>query len=588
MEASDPEYSTSFEEAMESDDAGNPGDEAGVQATSPAGGPAGSPGATAQQSEITEDTEQSSGGDGPLSDEDVGDFDDGMDEDDEEDDDEDDDDEEDEEDEEEEASGEGAGVHRPISVQEFLAWRLLGRPPPVHSRDDTMRKFTPYEDAVPRALQPDSDLWQQIRADTGPAGLGRGWRGVGARLDSGLDVSVDASLLSSHKAPYGKNVRQRVAAAVRANPGLALSSGAWLLGPDRTAAAADGASVAAATATAATAAAGCAGPVDAADPAPPATATTSASPYCAHSSAAAADGAGAEDRRVRLYDVERGWRLRKDITTRMCRWTITDTSISPDQRFVIYSSIIPIVHLVEVGSQYDCVSSIANITQVWDRRTMPATPSPGSEAASTSGRASGRSARPAGVLVGHTEGLTHLHSRGDGRHVLSNAKDQTAKLWDIRSMRTGGSLRDPAAAARLPSAGVPRFNWDYRWQEYPGAGRVVRHPHDASVQTYRGHSVQHTLIRAYFSPAHSTGQRYVYTGSVSGAVHVYDVVSGQEVSGSPWRLHGKLVRDVSWHPYEPQMATVSWDGTVVRWDAVPPPDGTRPLQVPATDAYDYY
>jgi hypothetical protein len=30
------------------------------------------------------------------------------------------------------------------------------------------------------------------------------------------------------------------------------------------------------------------------------------------------------------------------------RWTITDTSVSPDQRFVIYSSIIPVVHLVEV------------------------------------------------------------------------------------------------------------------------------------------------------------------------------------------------------------------------------------------------
>ncbi len=28
-----------------------------------------------------------------------------------------------------------------------------------------------------------------------------------------------------------------------------------------------------------------------------------------------------QDRRVRLYDVERGWRLRKDITTRMCRYT---------------------------------------------------------------------------------------------------------------------------------------------------------------------------------------------------------------------------------------------------------------------------
>jgi hypothetical protein len=38
----------------------------------------------------------------------------------------------------------------------------------------------------------------------------------------------------------------------------------------------------------------------------------------------------------------------------------------------------------------------------------------------------------------------------------------------------------------------------------------------------------------------------------------------QEVEGSPFRLHRKLVRDVSWHPFEPTLATVSWDGTVVR------------------------
>ncbi|GLC38560.1 hypothetical protein PLESTF_001547000 [Pleodorina starrii] len=366
-----------------------------------------------------------------------------------------------------------------------------------------------------------------------------------------------------------------------------------------------------------------------------------------------------QDRRVRLYDVERGWRLRKDITTRMCRWTITDTCISPDQRFVIYSSIIPVVHLVEVGSVYDSVSSICNITQiheplnfdsgnggfgiwsvkwsgdgreivvgnndasvvvmdvetkrvvasaagheddvnavayadaspniilsgsddstikVWDRRTMSG-PTQSSESSP-----SRRRPIPAGVLVGHTEGLTHLHSRADGQHVLSNAKDQTAKLWDLRMMAAGGSLRDAATASRLSGAHVPQFNWDYRWQEYPASGRVVTHPQDSSLQTFRGHTVQNTLIRAYFSPEHSTGQRFVYTGSADGAVHVYDVVSGQEVEGSPLRLHHKLVRDVSWHPYDPVLATVSWDGTVVRWDAVPPTHGSRALQVPGHDA----
>jgi WD repeat-containing protein 23 len=40
--------------------------------------------------------------------------------------------------------------------------------------------------------------------------------------------------------------------------------------------------------------------------------------------------------------------------------------------------------------------------------------------------------REVGVFAGHTEGLTYVDSKGDGRYVLSNAKDQTMKLWDIR------------------------------------------------------------------------------------------------------------------------------------------------------------
>ena len=54
------------------------------------------------------------------------------------------------------------------------------------------------------------------------------------------------------------------------------------------------------------------------------------------------------DRRVRLYDVDNNWRLRKDVEARNLRWTITDTCISPDQKFLLYSSISPIVHLVGV------------------------------------------------------------------------------------------------------------------------------------------------------------------------------------------------------------------------------------------------
>jgi len=63
-------------------------------------------------------------------------------------------------------------------------------------------------------------------------------------------------------------------------------------------------------------------------------------------------------------------------------------------------------HIIYSGSDDTTV-------KVWDRRSMA-------------------DGREVGVFVGHTEGLTYVDSKGDGRYVLSNSKDQTMKLWDIR------------------------------------------------------------------------------------------------------------------------------------------------------------
>ena len=35
---------------------------------------------------------------------------------------------------------------------------------------------------------------------------------------------------------------------------------------------------------------------------------------------------------------------------------------------------------------------------------------------------------------GHVDGIAFLDPKGDGRHLISNSKDQTIKLWDIRSV----------------------------------------------------------------------------------------------------------------------------------------------------------
>ena len=39
---------------------------------------------------------------------------------------------------------------------------------------------------------------------------------------------------------------------------------------------------------------------------------------------------------------------------------------------------------------------------------------------------------PVGVLAGHSDGVTYIDPKMDGRHLISNSKDQSVKLWDIR------------------------------------------------------------------------------------------------------------------------------------------------------------
>ncbi|AQK95198.1 LEC14B homolog isoform X1 [Zea mays] len=326
--------------------------------------------------------------------------------------------------------------------------------------------------------------------------------------------------------------------------------------------------------------------------------------------------AGFRGSRIRVYDAEKGWKIHKDISCRSVHWTVSDIALSPDQRFLAYASLTPIVHIVNV--QNAGKESHANITEihegldltggdededfgifsvkfskdgkevvvgnneksiyvydlsankvsarirahkadvnavtfadetgnvlysgsddslckVWDRRCL-------------SGEKS------AGILTGHLDGVTFIDSRGDGRYFISNCKDQRIKLWDIRKM-----------SSVVRSRPVSLVDWDYRWMPFPSEAHNLKHPGDQSVATYRGHSVLRTLIRCYFSPVHSTGQRYIYTGSSDKSVHIYDVVTGEAVKRLSW--HGSIIRDCTWHPYYPTLVSSSWDGFVARWEA---------------------
>ncbi|XP_060921016.1 DDB1- and CUL4-associated factor 11 [Labrus mixtus] len=320
-----------------------------------------------------------------------------------------------------------------------------------------------------------------------------------------------------------------------------------------------------------------------------------------------------QDQNIRLYDTTKGrFHLRRTVKARDVGWSVLDVCFTPDTQHVLYSSWSDYIHLCSIDGDSEnhtaldlnpderrfCVFSLAASTdgneilggandgclyvfdleqnkrtlkidaheddvnavafadsssqllfsgsddavcKVWDRRTL-------------------REDRPqpVGQLAGHRDGITFIHSKGDARYLISNSKDQSIKLWDVRKF----SPKEGLAASRLA---VTQQNWDYRWQQVPQRA-LKRHKltGDTSVMTYRGHGVLHTLIRCRFSPEFSTGQRFIYSGCSTGKIIIYDVLTGAVVS----RLsgHDACVRDVSWHPYEDNIVSSSWDGAVRMWE----------------------
>nr|CDI51619.1 wd40 repeat-like protein [Melanopsichium pennsylvanicum 4] len=270
--------------------------------------------------------------------------------------------------------------------------------------------------------------------------------------------------------------------------------------------------------------------------------------------------------------------MTKSIQGRQGNWTITDANLSPDNQWMIYSSITPYVHLVPTRQDFDTGGRTPSDNQVmldfsntedddtgiWsirfsgDSREIVAGAHFGdiyvydiearrrvlrveghsddvnavafADAASSNVLISGSDdsfvkvwdrrslsgGKAAGVLMGHTEGVTYVSPKGDGRYCISNGKDQSCRLWDLRMMHSSSKFD------RMTHLDYGLRNWDYRNMSYRQP-RYQAHPQDCSVMTYRGHAVLKTLIRCHFSPQETTGQKYIYSGSADGKIHIWNL-----------------------------------------------------------------
>ncbi|XP_018910864.2 DDB1- and CUL4-associated factor 11 isoform X2 [Bemisia tabaci] len=322
-----------------------------------------------------------------------------------------------------------------------------------------------------------------------------------------------------------------------------------------------------------------------------------------------------QDCNITLYNSERDeFKPISTITGRDVSWSILDAVFSPDNNFIAYSSWCDSVHLVPLnkdpedqislsscsGERRFCIFSLAyaadgqniiggandgniyichlerdkhtrikahsrdvnavsyaddsshilysagddGLCKVWDTRTL-----------------NENSPKPVGILAGHLDGITYIDSRQDRRHLITNSKDQSIKLWDIRIFSSADALNKTEKA-------ISSHAWDYRFQKAPKkfCKNVKSLEGDSSVMTYRGHSVLQTLIRCRFSPAFSTGQRYIYTGCASGQTVIYDALTGEIAAALTG--HSACVRDVSWHPYRNELCSTAWDNIIMNWDSV--------------------
>ncbi|KAI3330684.1 WD40-repeat-containing domain protein [Ustulina deusta] len=348
-----------------------------------------------------------------------------------------------------------------------------------------------------------------------------------------------------------------------------------------------------------------------------------------------------KDFRVRMYDTSNpyNWRHYKTVSFPFGSWTLTDASLSPDNKWLAYTSIQSNVCLAptdpnDTGDPYTLslseygarrgpgrdtfgiwsirfsgdgrelvAGTNANSIVVYDiesRRVLhhiegheddvnavcfadkssPHILYSGSDDTTIKvwDRRSMGDGREAGAFVGHIEGLTYIDSKDDGRYLLSNGKDQSMKLWDLKMMYTSAQFRE-----KNPRQHTPYSDFDYRWSQFDD-NDWFPHPDDNSVVTFRGHKVLRTLIRCHFSPPNSTNSRYVYSGSHDGKVHIWNMdatpagtidvkktTSEEKSLPRAYRQYynrrglpgwATIVRDASWHPTAPFIAASALNG----WD----------------------
>ncbi len=169
-----------------------------------------------------------------------------------------------------------------------------------------------------------------------------------------------------------------------------------------------------------------------------------------------------------------------------------------------------------VVSEYQIYTAgIDPVIRIWDIRRNDRSSSSSKNMASSSKLEEGQQLDQ---IHGHGDTVTCLSVHPEGTHLLSNSMDRSLMQWDVRPFVAPTQQHHHHQTLR----------------------------HSRHVRTYTGH--QHSAEKGLLKCSWSADGTFVTAGSSDARVHIWDVLSGQELYDLPG--HKGCVNAVTFHPTE--------------------------------------
>ncbi|EAS04686.2 WD domain, G-beta repeat protein (macronuclear) [Tetrahymena thermophila SB210] len=275
----------------------------------------------------------------------------------------------------------------------------------------------------------------------------------------------------------------------------------------------------------------------------------------------------------------------KVLYPRNITWTITDSDLSQNGRYLIHCSLNPFISIFDIQTgKYNNFYNLSDGEEDEDyyyhslRFFSCKYSGDDSKILASSGKTSQSKAqikmfdvqreRVSDSILAHDDDINSIAfvDKHNSSVFISGSDDRSVKIWDTRALgpngQSAGELLGHVAGITHVDSRQDNYYvasngkdqcvklWDLRKSvsSSTGKNRVQKHydyrmgamtekevlnirnltqeqNFDNSVQTFRGHKVGKTLMRCHFSPLGPTDRRYIYTASYCGKVFLYDILS---------------------------------------------------------------